>query len=130
MFAKRLGLAARTVLVCLLTPTLLVGTPPTARAETSYHKLKHRLRKLEKNTGKAIGTTAAITGEVTAAAFLIGLAAVLHIEDDDDDQPSLIEIVFEQVTGKTGGQKAGGSAGSNHLGGGAKSAPAKKEHSK
>jgi hypothetical protein len=75
---RRLG---RNVLVGALTSACLLALPPAkAAAETSYHKLKKRLRKAERISGTVLG----IVGEAAVNALL---NVELDFDDDDDSSP-------------------------------------------
>jgi hypothetical protein len=58
--------------------------PVPARAETSYHKLKVRLRRFEHNTGEVLG----VVGEE--------IAHVMESSGGGDDEISLPDINFER----------------------------------
>jgi hypothetical protein len=73
---RRLG---RSVLFCAVTAACLLALPPAnLNAETSYHKLKKRLRKAERISGTVLG----IVGEAAVNALL---NVEFDFDDDDDD---------------------------------------------
>jgi hypothetical protein len=58
---------------------LLPGTP--ARAETSYHKLKKRLRKVERTTGQVLKVAGAVTVYVVCEGALLLLDSAANDTD-------------------------------------------------
>lgn len=85
----RILLSILTILGVLLLP------PAPVLAETSYHKLKKRLRKAEKATGYALKVAGAVTAVVVIKCLLDSL------ESDTDHSPTFCAELITKPSPKT-----------------------------
>ena len=82
-FARTLSLAVLILAgLCMLSPT-------PERAETSYHKLKVRLRKAERTSGEVLEVAGDVAGQTLLYGSFVILRGMLGCEDEDDDAPTI-----------------------------------------
>jgi hypothetical protein len=86
MSARLPRLACVPFFACVLSLAMLFGTASPSRAEPSSHKLKRKLHKLEKKSGKVVDVVSDITlftGVLTYDAAVIGVAICLQVDIDE-----------------------------------------------
>lgn len=85
------------LILSVLTILGLLALPATSvMAETSYHKLKKRLRKVEKATGQVLK----VAGAIGALGTLVVLNCVLESSDDDSSPAPDSDTVAIQATAR------------------------------
>jgi hypothetical protein len=84
MFAKLRRLMRLSFIPCILSLAPLLCIPVPSRAETSYHQLKRKLRKVEKKTGKVMGVAGEIAGKAAVGTMSFGLEIILNSLEDED----------------------------------------------